>query len=57
MIASSVVCTGMECANALRLFDSLNIDCFKRREFSNLLTGYVIPAQQFLVSGSVNNSP
>ena len=44
MIASSVVCTGMECAKGLRLFDSLKIDCFKRREFSNLLTGYVIPA-------------
>ncbi|CAB4006707.1 Hypothetical predicted protein, partial [Paramuricea clavata] len=34
----------MECAKALRLFDSLKIMCFKRREFSNLLTGYVIPA-------------
>ena len=44
MIASSVVCTSMECAKALRLFNALKINCFKRREFSNLLTGYVIPA-------------
>jgi hypothetical protein len=44
MIASSVVCTGMECAKALRLLNSLRINCFKRRELSNLLTGYVIPA-------------
>ena len=64
MIASSVVSIGMECAKALRLFDSLKIDCFKRREFSNLLTAYVIPAvfsvwkgeQQSLLNGIQNKS-
>ena len=64
MIASSVVSTGMECTKALRLFDSLKIDCFKRREFSNLLTAYVIPAvfsvwkgeQQSLLNGIQNKS-
>ena len=44
MIASSILCTRRECAKALRLFESLNIQCFKRRELSNLLTCYVIPA-------------
>ena len=44
IIASSILCTGMECAKARRLFESLNIQCFKRRELSNLLTCYVIPA-------------
>ena len=44
MIASSLLCTGMECAKALRLFESLKIKCFKRREFSNLQIAYVIPA-------------
>ena len=64
MIASSVVSTGMECAKALRLFDSLKLDCFKRREFSNLLTAYVIPAvfsvwkgeQESLLNGIQNKS-
>ena len=64
MIASSILCTGMECAKALRLFESLNIQCFKRRELSNLLTCYVIPAvfnvwkreQQSLLN-SVKNTP
>ena len=64
MIASSVASTGMECTEALRLLDSLKIDCFKRREFSNLLTAYVIPAvfsvwkgeQQSLLNGIQNKS-
>ncbi|CAB4031322.1 Hypothetical predicted protein, partial [Paramuricea clavata] len=64
MIASSVLCTGMECAKALRLFDFLKIMCFKRREFSNLLTGYVIPAvfnvwkrQQQCLLNSIKDNP
>ena len=43
MIASSILCTGMECAKAPRLFESLNVQCFKRRQLLNLLTCYVIP--------------
>ena len=55
MIASSILCTGMECAKALRLFESLNIECFKRRELSNLLTCYVREQQSLL--NSVKNTP
>ena len=44
MIASSILCTGMECSKTLRFMESLNILCFKRREFSNLQGAYVIPA-------------
>lgn len=64
MIASSVLFTGLECAKALRLFHSLNIKCFKRRELSNLLTGYVIPAvynvwkkEQLRLVNMVKNTP
>ena len=58
------ICTGTECAKALRLFDSLEIKCFKKREFSNLLTGYVIPAvfnvwkrQQQSLLNSIKDTP
>lgn len=44
LIASSVLCCGMEASKVLRLFHSLNIPCIKRRELSNLLTAYAIPA-------------
>ena len=44
MIASSIVCTGMECSKTLRFLQSLNIMCIQRREFSNLQQAYVIPA-------------
>ena len=44
MIASSIVCTGMECSKTLRFLESLNIMCIQRREFSNLQQTYVIPA-------------
>ena len=44
MIASSIVCTGMECSKTLRFLESLNIMRIQRREFSNLQQTYVIPA-------------
>ena len=44
MIASSIVCTGMECSKTLRFLESLNVMSIQRREFSNLQQAYVIPA-------------
>ena len=44
LIASSILSTGMECNKTLRFMESLNILCFKRRELSNIQSGYVIPA-------------
>ena len=44
MIASSIVCTGMEYSKVIRVMEPLNILCIKQREFSNLQSAYVIPA-------------
>jgi hypothetical protein len=44
MITSGILSSGLECAKVLRLFDSLNIPCIKRREFTDLQSAYVIPA-------------
>ena len=44
MVASSIVCTGMEYSKVIRFMESLNILCIKQREFSNLQSAYVIPA-------------
>lgn len=44
LMASTILSTGLECNKTLRLVESLNILCFKRREFSNVESAYVIPA-------------
>ena len=44
MLTSGILSSGLECAKVLRLFDSLNIPCIKRREFTDLQSAYVIPA-------------
>lgn len=44
MIASGILSSGLECAKVLRLFESLKIKCFTRRQFSNLQSAYAIPA-------------
>ena len=43
MITSGILSSGLESAKVLRLFDSLNIPCIKRREFTDLQLAYVIP--------------
>ena len=44
LMASTILSTGLECNKTLRLMESLNILCLKRREFSNVQSAYVIPA-------------
>ena len=44
LMASIILSTGLECNKTLRLMESLNILCLKRREFSNVQSAYVIPA-------------
>ena len=44
MITLSVLCNGLECEKIIRFFSSLNIKCFKRREFTKLQTAYVVPS-------------
>jgi hypothetical protein len=44
MFTTGILSSGLECAKVLRLFDSLNMPCIKRREFTDLQSAYVIPA-------------
>ena len=44
LMASTILSTGLECNKTLRLMESLNILCLKRREFANVQSTYVIPA-------------
>jgi hypothetical protein len=44
LLASGILATGMESAKVLRLFNSLKIPNVKRRELSNILKNYGIPA-------------
>lgn len=44
MFTSGILSSGLECAKVLRLFNSLNIPCIQRREFTDLQSAYVIPA-------------
>jgi hypothetical protein len=44
LLASGILATGMESAKVLRLFNSLKIPNVKRRELSNILKSYGIPA-------------
>ena len=44
LLASGIHATGMEASKVLRLFEALKILNVKRRELSNILTCYTIPA-------------
>ena len=44
LFAAGILATGMESAKALRLFSSLKVPNVKRRQLSNILQNYVIPA-------------
>mgnify|MGYP002803872019 FL=1 len=44
LLSSSILCGGLQPSTVLRLFESVNIPCIKRREFCNLQSAYVIPA-------------
>ena len=44
LMASTILSTGLECNKTLRLMESLNILCLKRREFSDVQSAYVMPA-------------
>ena len=44
LFAAGILATGMESAKALRLFSSLKVPNVKRRQLSNILKNYVIPA-------------
>ena len=44
LLASGILATGMEASKILRLFEVLKILNVKRRELSNILTCYTIPA-------------
>ena len=44
LFAAGILATGMESAKALRLFSSLKVANVKRRQLSNILKNYVIPA-------------
>lgn len=44
LLASGILCTGLESSKLLRLLHILNIPTIKCRELSNLMKFYVIPA-------------
>ena len=43
-LASSILCGGLQPSKAMKLFESINVCCIKRREFCNIQSAYVIPA-------------
>ena len=43
-LSSSILCGGLRPSKVMRLFESVNVPCIKRREFCNIQSGYVIPA-------------